>query len=297
MGSTKVKKRLLFIVVICILGLTGPANSITGAAGEEPSGFRDVRLWVQPEYDDHRLLVMLQGEITGLQAPATVRFLVPSAAQMYSAGSINPGGIYSGGPPSRQVSAFLGWDEISYELTSSTFRVEYYDPNIIGDPEKTIAYQFRTLYPISEIEVRIQQPRSSSAFAISPPGQLFLDSEGFTAYSFHYPELTPDSPLNFDISYTKTDKRPSLAIPTGNNEGSSSTFAIVVLVGLVGVIAIVILLRRRKPARSPSKKRTTPSTVKKGKKGISTGKNWYCKECRKHINGSYSFCPFCGSKK
>ena len=42
---------------------------------------------IYPEYDEPSLLIMLEGKITGANPPVQVRFLVPSTAEMYSAGS------------------------------------------------------------------------------------------------------------------------------------------------------------------------------------------------------------------
>ncbi len=79
------------------------------AQSKEPTGFKNVTLWINPEYDDPRLLVMLEGKIVGVDAPAQVRFLVPAAAQMFSAGSKDAQGKYSGGPPSRRRGN--GWSQ------------------------------------------------------------------------------------------------------------------------------------------------------------------------------------------
>ncbi len=115
---------LSLLVAISLLFITADIPLALAQTENEPDGFKNVTLWIYPEFDDPRLLVMLEGQIVGVQVPATVRFLVPSAAEMYSAGSMNAQGQYSGGPPRREPSAIAGWDEISYEVTTDTFRIE-----------------------------------------------------------------------------------------------------------------------------------------------------------------------------
>ena len=164
----KIHRILLFVAVTCVLIVSATLSPVFAQDGNEPEGFKNVRLWVFPEYDDPRLLVMLEGKIVGAQAPVTVRFLVPSAAEMNSAGSMDSLGQYSGGPPDREPSAISGWDEISYVVTSDIFRVEYYDPIIIGQTDKTIRYEFYGLYPISDLRVIVQEPRKSTIVRCYP---------------------------------------------------------------------------------------------------------------------------------
>ncbi|MEW6034539.1 MAG: hypothetical protein AB1603_06770, partial [Chloroflexota bacterium] len=196
---------LLALTALLSLLPWGVARSET-----EPTDLKSVRLWVYPEYDDPRLLVMLEGKIEGASPPATVRFLVPAGAEMYSAGSMDSQGKYSGGPPRRKPSDLPGWDEISYEVTSDTFRVEYYHDIIQGQPDKTIAYEFRTLYPITVLLVTVQEPLRSSDFVVVPRAHFNDSGEGFRYHQYSFPGLGRDETLKFDISYTRSDPDPSL---------------------------------------------------------------------------------------
>ncbi|MFH1647674.1 MAG: hypothetical protein ABID71_08340, partial [Chloroflexota bacterium] len=241
---------VLLIVVGLILPFAVPLAALA-QDGEEPTGFRNVWLKIYPEYDDPRLLVMMQGKIEGVTAPARVRFLVPAAADMYSAGSMDAQGVYSGGPPDQKPSEIPGWQEISYVVKTDTFRMEYYDPIILGNPEKSISYEFRWLYPISGLDVYVQEPRASDNFTVSPLGQT-TSFEGFTAMYYSYTNLVDEQPLRFDITYTRSDRRPSLEISgggggAGDGGGMSSTAAIV-----AGVILVIVVVGffwfRRKPA-------------------------------------------------
>ena len=297
----KFLKYILICLIATVLLLT-PIGQSTVFAQDEPSIIYDnVRLWVNPEYDDSRLLVMMQGQVEGFQAPITVRFLVPYAAEMYSAGSIDSTGKYSGGPPERKPSSVFGWDEISYTLQTDTFRVEYYDPIIIGKPDKTISYEFRSINPISKLAVIIQQPRRASDFKVTPAGVNGQDSEGFDIYTYTYSNLDTQLPLQFVISYT--DKE------------SLFNSLIVISVTIFVVIGITGLLwwrSRASPKNRAQRRRLTRAKVR----GTSIGmvkpqsvpakseniprniptKIIVCPECGEEI-GTEKFCPVCGANR
>lgn len=246
---------LLFLVAIGLVLGTSDAYHSLAQTEEDPIGFRNVRLWINPEYDDPRLLVMLEGEITGAKPPVEVRFLVPSTAQMYSAGSMDAQHQYTGGPPDRESSQIPGWDEISYQVTTDTFRVEYYDASIIGQTSKRISYEFLRLYAISDLNVMIQEPLNSSDYSVSPAGRLITDFEGFTVHSYDYLDLDLDSPLSFEISYTKTDPDPS---------ASADLWLVVFVVLVLGAVIGFVLLRNRAPR---AKKRTTSANTARSAQG------------------------------
>ncbi len=213
-GATSLRAAALCFLLICLL-LPSPA-----AAQTEPLVFEDTKLWIYPEYDDPRLLVMLEGRIVDAQPPLDIRFLVPEAAEMYSAGSMSPDGEYSGGPPERQTSSIAGWDEIGYELTTSVFRVEYYLDSIPKGSEKALSSHFIPLVPISGLRVYVQEPRQSSGFSAQAevsPSAYSQDSDvhGMTLHIFDYLQVEAQQDLAFDLSYTKTNPNPSLRIITG----------------------------------------------------------------------------------
>jgi len=294
------KHPVYLLLFLLLLGLLVPAAGklALAQAGSEIS-FKNVRLWINPEYDDPRLLVMLEGQLAGVAPPVTVRFLVPAAAEMYSAGSMDAQGVYSGGPPDRKASDIPGWDEISYTVKTDTFRVEYYDPIILGNPEKSISYEFRWLYPISGLDVYFQEPRRAADFTVSPPGRA-ISFEGFNAVHYSYGGLDDEPPLRFDITYTKSDRRPSLEITNGG--GMSSTAAIV-----AGVILVIVVVGffwfRRKPAprARADRRRATGSTAaprpaSRPAPGPGQVKARFCTGCGQPVESNARFCAHCGAK-
>ena len=279
---------------------------IQAYAQDEPESYSNVRLWIYPEYDDPRLLVMLEGRIDGTEPPAEVKFLVPATAEMYSAGSMDAQGNYSGGPPDRKSSSITGWDEISYQVTSDTFRVEYYDPIIFGNPDKTISYMFRTVYPMPDIEIIIQEPISATDFMVSPEGDKFVDVAGFNSYSYLYTNLEPLTIIQFDITYTRTAAVPSLSLygeaispsqtASGENETSNNIWIVIILtVVTVIIIAAFVWRRRTAPVTRAERRRITRKDDKRELRG-STPTPKFCSQCGNPVDSTHKFCPSCGTK-
>jgi hypothetical protein len=287
-------KILLLLPVISLLLVTAGKTLALAQTDNETASFQNVHLWINPEYDDPRLLIMIEGQIAGVQPPAMVRFLVPSDAEMYSAGSKDAQGNYTGGPPERKPSSIPGWDEISYEVKTNTFRVEYYTTSITGQPDKAISYEFLRFYPIDSLLVIIQQPRLATNFTISPAGQPYVDVEGFNTYVYSYSGLAVDTPIRFQISYTKSDPRPSQDIKGNPELGSLLSVIILVMFG-IAVVGTFFWIKKsknknRNARRQPVRHLTTPGP------NVSQLKTRFCEQCGKPIEGSHKFCPDCGAK-
>ncbi len=290
-------------ILVALLALTATARPLiaNAQANSEPTGFKAVTLWVYPEYDDPRLLVMIEGKISGATSPVTVRFLVPQSAEMYSAGSKDAQGNYTGGPPNRKASQIAGWDEISYQLTTDTFRVEYYYPGITGQPDKQISFDYYWLYPVSDLNVIVQKPLKATSFAVTPSGQQGTEGQ-FTVYNYSYTNLTPGNPLHFDIKYTKTDSAPSLGtIASTTSPSSSSSNSNTVLIVVVAVLASLLLIGGvilwfRSPNRTPVK-RLEPATPSGGPRTkLKAARAKYCNYCGTQLDPDSNFCAHCGKK-
>jgi hypothetical protein len=284
---------LLITGVSSLFGILQLAAQVYSA--DEPTSLTNVTLWIYPEYDDPRLLVMLEGQISGANTPAQIRFLVPTQAEMFSAGSKDAQGTYTGGPPDRSSSSIPGWDIISYDLKNPTFRVEYYDPIIIGKIEKTIAYDFISLYPINSLEVIVQVPSAASNFSSIPQGNQA--SEGnFKVYSSKYTDIQANQSLHFDISYLKSDPNPSLVGATPSNQGNGTwnllpflIFGGVIIIAGTFIWAIKATRKERKSHYSSVKK----DRISGSEKSLP---NKYCSQCGKRLELPSKFCPYCRQK-
>jgi hypothetical protein len=290
--------KLALLGLVVLGAVAAGSGSSAGAQTVEPAAFKNVHLWLNPEYDDllglntPSLLVMLEGDIVGVQAPVRVRFLVPSTAQMYSAGSIDSRGEYTGGPPDRNPSSNAGWDEISYELTQSTFKVEYYDP--IGETaDRLIAYQFLRFYRIDNLTVTVQEPRQSIGFQVNPEGQAATDREGFRIQSYNYANLDVATAVKYDITYKRSSLQPSLAVTPGSSRGLIiGIVAAVVLLGAGGLILMSRSNRRSKPVSRAARRRGR--VADKPARGQPAPAS-FCSQCGRKLDRGVRFCPDCGT--
>lgn len=297
---------ILSITIVIWTLIGGIVSAVPILAQEMPLIFKDVKLSVYPEHDDMlnlgtpSLLFMIDGEIEGLAPPLTVRFLVPSGALMYSAGS-GPRASYVGGPPNRKTSEIKGWDEISYTLQTNIFVVEYYVP--IADTQPRIfSADFIPLYPVDGLVADVMHPRETVNFRVqpgtAPANQLeFADSQGFNHRQYTYDSLASREVLGFSLSYAK-------------KEPSSSNITLIVVLVLVGVGIIGAILywtlRKSQPAARSDRRRQDRAARKSGDKDAiplkepvgrkSAGRPRFCPDCGVKLDGSPRFCPDCGSQ-
>lgn len=295
--------RKLFLSVVAVVSLLSLASvAPVRAQGEEVTSLKNVILNVNPEYDEPppqsqlggypAVLVMFEGEVVSANLPATIRFLVPSDAVMYSAGS-GPRNQYVGGPPTRNASNITGWDEISYELKTKYFVVEYYAP-IIGQPDRVIPYDFHPLYPVSNLIAIVQEPRRATNFTVAPQGAVSTDGEGFRIHTYNQANISPDKPLHFDISYSKKDTRPSKGGSGGS--GSPNTTVLIILGAIAVLIVAFIMVSRLKSKSQPVATRSARRQAARTAKGGQVIKNKYCRYCGKPVQETDRFCPYCGKK-
>jgi hypothetical protein len=271
------------------------------AQNPQPTSLRNVILSVYPEYDappyplgDPAVLVMLEGEVLSDSIPAEIHFMVPSDAVMYSAGS-GPRTQYKGGPPYITPSNVTGWNDVSYNLTTKYFVLEYYAP-IAGQPDRVISYDFRPMYPVSGLTAIVQEPRNSTNFTVAPQGPISTDGEGFRVHNYNYATVSPDVPLHFDISYTKANTDPSKG--SSSSAGSPNTTVLIVLVViviLIGGFILVSKLKSRRPA-TRSLRRQAARASQRGQKSSKSSKSKYCSKCGKSTDSSSRFCAYCGNE-
>ena len=263
---------------------------------------RGIRSFISPTTKD-AFSMACRAISTAVSATARDGSLVQKASE--GKRSKNDFDEYTGGPPRRQASSLEGWDEISYEVTEETFRVEYYAPLIEGGPDKTIAHQSRFLYPVKDLTVIVQKPYASTGFSVFPSSESTFNDGTFDNYQYTYTDLGKDEPVNFSISYNKSNPNPSLAIlegaaPNGAGTASDSSSLASVIVGVIFGAAILVsigavLVKRWKPKRRPAAKRVAVADHG-GRPKTQSASSRFCTQCGQAVEKSHQFCPHCGSK-
>ena len=295
-------RRLCLAVLLAATLITFfPVSGIPVLAADEPVKFKHVVLSVYPEYDDPlalgypTVLVMLDGEIDGANPPVDVRFLVPTGAAMYSAGS-GPRTSYARGASLElgKPSDIPGWDEISYTLETNSFVVEYYAP-IPTSPNRDFSVDFIPLFDINGLQAFIQEPRQATDFKIVTPSQSvtqtpFKDDEGFNVQRYSLGSLKSGQQISFNISYIKNNQAPSLAI----SQGPSTAGLLIIFGTVMGVILLVVLYQVRKTSSSRQRNRGRVSRNLPTRKSAG---GRFCTKCGASLDKSERFCTQCGTKQ
>ena len=158
------------LLLLCLLALW---PSVTGGAvfaQEElprPGDLRiqQMRVQVMPEFDDPRVLVIVQGRLAAgaNDFPVTITFRLPQGAQINQMATVN---MQSAGttlmPYETQADpADARWQLVSYSLDGAHFFYEYYYDPIVGDVDKAFTYTLRSTTP--RWRSRSPRPRRSLA--------------------------------------------------------------------------------------------------------------------------------------
>lgn len=278
-------------------------------AQDQPSiTLKNTTLSIFPEYDDPMnlgvpsLLIMYEGQIISNNL-SQIAFLVPEDAQMYSAGS-GPRDQYQVGGllDVNGASNISGWKQVSFVPKTNFFVIEYYLP-IPTQPDRSIHFDFRTLYPVSGMKVIVQEPGRATDFKLAPEGRVGNGPDGFKIHTFDVPSVTPDQPLLYDITYNKKDNNPTLGSGGAVSATSSNTNLVLIVIGVIVVLGAVLFFGsqlRAKPARaysSRSQRRQAMREVRKGQapgQEQGKGKSKFCRNCGKPLQGNDRFCPSCG---
>ena len=145
------------------------------------------------------------------------------------------------------------------------------------------------------MEITIQEPTGSTDFTVSPEGNRFVDSAGFNSYLYQYPDLDPESTIQFDITYTRTATAPSLS-SSEENETSDYTLILVILAAIVVIIVAVFVRQRRKTPVTRAERRRSARKNDKPVMQDSTPAPKFCSQCGNPVEKNHTFCPSCGSK-
>jgi len=295
------------------LFLVAAWSPVSRAFAEDPR-IKSLSVSVWPEYDDPRVLVQYEGDFEGLSLPQEVSFLVPQGAAIGSACGVSPNGQHTSETwKSKDVEG--GFTQITYKLTQPKFHVEYYYQPLAGSPNKSMAYSYKTLYPVDTLNLEVQQPLKAAEFAVTPAtSEVSNDKDGFKYYHYRFDKVPTGGTSSFQVSYTKPDDNPSVkrSQTTGqaSQAGDSNTTAILVIV--VGAVVLgggAFYAVSRKPQRrygtgrgglypsvaAASRGSSAPVNPRRGK-GASASRAAFCRQCGTAIQGADNFCPKCGQR-
>lgn len=275
------------------------------AAQEEPQ-IQQLRIQVMPEFDDPRVLVIVQGRMSGT-FPQSTTFLLPAGAQINQMATID---VTTGQTMPQEYTTLPDvtdprWTRVTYELDGAHFFYEFYYNPLNNESDKQFSYFFKSLLPVADLQVEVQEPLKANNFALAPAAVTTrVDGQfGFTYHQFQLGSLPAGQDVTIEVSYTKTDSSPSVSreqlmgVSSGMAEEvsgvetavspSPSSLSSLVMAGLVGVVAVAIIGRFFWLRRSVA---PTPVLA-----GISPHAN-FCSHCGSALKAQAQFCHACGSQ-
>lgn len=306
-------KGLVALVIVLALAFV----PVSAFAQEKDLTVSHMRVSVWPEYDEPRVLGILQGELSDKTTfPAPVKFLIPKDAEVNQACALTDSGEHQ-----CQVyeTAIEGdFKAVTYKLPLKTFFMDFYYNPLAEGSSKSFDYVFKAPYAVDNLEIEVQQPLKATDFKVSPEAMSQgSDDKGFKYARYTYPTVPGGQDYKYSVSYTKTDPKPSVekkqqgAAPQGQAAAGGGGFSfsplvillsitISVMLALVGYI--VVTSRGGGKAVRPAYSHASSGRSKRPVKydgGRSTGRpsrGKFCTSCGSGTDSGDNFCPNCGKK-
>jgi hypothetical protein len=292
------------IALILLITLTASILPQAGRAQNEVLlGSLEVLLW--PEYDRPDMLVIYQITLQPDVVPAVLTFHIPKAADkpIIAIRNEDDGNLYETDYTSQAGSE---WLEVTFEVTSAHFQIEYYDPRLIKQgSSRRFEFTWPGDYGVVSASIVAQQPLDASQMQFIP-GEVnsFTGVDNLLYYAHQIGTLRKDQTYSFSLSYEKPSEaltfekqqvHPAGALPQSMwNRRLPWALGVLALVLIAGGVFIYWRLglpqagekirRRRKAAAQADGE--TPAEVS----GV------YCHRCGRRAALSDVFCRSCGTK-
>jgi len=207
----------LAILLAAVAAAASPASAAPSTQIVVDPTISELRVQVMPEFDDPRVLAIIQGrlDIAADELPVTLTVPVPRGAQINqmavmntSAGAIESQPFDAVPDPEDEA-----WTLVTYEIDSAHFFYEYYyAPFTLANPDRRFTYTFATPYDVKGLQIEMQQPLAASDFTLSPPAVMATQDEtlGFTYHLYEYEKLSAGSQAEITVAYRKTTDEPSV---------------------------------------------------------------------------------------
>ncbi|GAB4256484.1 MAG: hypothetical protein Kow00129_16980 [Thermoleophilia bacterium] len=219
-GRNRTGERLALLFTAAAAAFLILMLSASPALAAEVSA-KDLRVSVWPEYDDPRVLVIMQGELTDdVELPVEISFPVPKGAEIGMACEVDPSGGHACKPYRLEDKGDYQTLTYTVESQKKVFFEYYYEAFPAGTQERSFEFKFWPQFPVGNLALDIQEPLRSTDFVIDPAlGQTSTDSNGFVYHVQTYPEPEVGEPLAFNISYSKPDQDPSVNASSQGGSG------------------------------------------------------------------------------
>jgi len=314
------KSSLLIIASLSILFLS---LAFSPAHAQGPTDLDDLTIKLWPEYDDPRLLVIIDGKLT---TPGTeIRLPIPDGADLNAVATASDSGRLLKNDW-HEEKADDGSRLLVMTPANPIFRVEYYTPFPIDGDKREIQFDLPAGYfNADQVTIEVLLPPGSEDVSLSPPA----DESGPTQDEAHIFQRTLEDVKDQAITQQVTYANPSGALTVPETSTSSGTMVQpegpsaatpetpaaksslnpwIIGLGVAAVLLIIggavgLWLTRD---REPETITPTPSPRPKGKNKKSRSVNVkpaagnldrFCRQCGKEFGPDDRFCRYCGAPR
>ncbi len=297
------------------------ADQIGGNLGTLSFKTVEVDLW--PEYDQPSMLVIYHLFLpAGTTLPATLSLHIPSSAgDPYNVASRQSDGQLYTMAFTRTIQG--NFSQVDFTTTSLEVQFEYYDPGINsassanpypilkkGNNQRAYAFEWQGDYPVTTMNIQVQQPIGASQMMITPPlGSGAAGEGGLIYYNGSVGSVSAGTRFKLAISYQKPNdslsaaslKVQTSAPITAQTSGRAINLWVYLpwVLGGLGVILAVgggiwyrtssreekVVIKRKQPAD-----RVIASSVNDADDRV------YCHQCGKLAGPGDLFCRSCGTR-
>ncbi len=283
------------------------------ARAQNPITFSSMFIEIWPEYDQPSVLVIYQITLdTATPLPANIAIRIPAAAGDPNAIAEQQanGSLFNITNTNRQVNG--DWATINFTTTSSTFRLEYYDPGLTKDGNaRHFEYTWPGDYAISQLTLQVQQPVGATDVVISPSlGAGAAGNDNLIYYTQDVGAVNATQSIQLTIDYQKTSNAlsvenvplaPSSPVPQSSTSDLNISAWLPWILGILGasliIGGIVWFWRtgRQRPARQPRRRRSKVDSIEPETDPSSEEDAIYCSQCGKRASPGDQFCRSCGT--
>ncbi len=317
-------KRSSLISIITAFLLT--FTILSGARAQNPVDLAWVVFKFWPEYDDPRLLVILDGQLT--TPDEEVRLPIPADADVNAVAAANEQGrLLTNDWKEEKDDQGQRW--LIFTPAFPTFRVEYYTALAIDGDKRIIDFQLPAgVFQAKTASVEVLLPPSSKEVELDPPlEESSAAKDEAHLYQKERGALAADQPWHQKIVYKNpsgalTAPEPQASVPTANPAPASnpepapkpapassltSRFSANPWMLLLAGVAVLFIVGgavglwlTRESEEEPPAPPTAPRRRRKKQASppLPQGKlDRFCRNCGREFGPEDRFCRYCGTKR
>ncbi len=294
------------------------AHSIAQAQSGVTIQSLEVDIW--PEYDRPGVLIIYRVTLSSqVKLPAEITLRLPTAVGQPSAvAEQTEKGLFN--IQFSNAGTDGNYELIRFTTTLPQLQIEYYDPSLKKDgTNRSFAFQWPGDYPVQDMQIKVQQPRSATGLKIEPQtGTSGTEGDGLVYFNVPVGKVNGGETFQLNLTYQKSDDSLTQATPfeqvTPVGAASPGTAGQLTLdqvlpwvLGGLGLILIAggvfwYLRTGRETRPAPGPKRHTRSTQNPARKNSpgeaqeSPAEGVFCHQCGKKSGPGDVFCRSCGTK-